>query len=185
MDYSALAEQVRGLGAYKAGVVDLQDVRFDRAFRAMCETNACGNYGKCWMCPPDVGEIEALMARIRAFPGGVLYQTIGELEDSFDIEGMTEAGRRHAQVSQRIQRALPEGLRTLHLTCGGCRMCETCAKASGEPCRFPDRALPSVESYGVDVYNTTRATALKYINGPDTVTYFGLLLFEEDPSCRR
>ena len=34
MDYSALAEQVRGLGAYKAGVVDLQDVRFDRAFRA-------------------------------------------------------------------------------------------------------------------------------------------------------
>ena len=42
MDYSALAEQVRGLGAYKAGVVDLQDVRFDRAFRAMCETNACG-----------------------------------------------------------------------------------------------------------------------------------------------
>ena len=50
MDYSALAEQVRGLGAYKAGVVDLQDVRFDRAFRAMCETNACGNYGKCWMC---------------------------------------------------------------------------------------------------------------------------------------
>lgn len=44
MDYSALAEQVRGLGAYKAGVVDLQDVRFDRAFRAMCETNACGNY---------------------------------------------------------------------------------------------------------------------------------------------
>ena len=60
MDYSALAEQVRGLGAYKAGVVDLQDVRFDRAFRAMCETNACGNYGKCWMCPPDAGDIDAL-----------------------------------------------------------------------------------------------------------------------------
>lgn len=67
MDYSALAEQVRGLGAYKAGVVDLQDVRFDRAFRAMCETNACGNYGKCWMCPPDAGDIDALMNEAQSY----------------------------------------------------------------------------------------------------------------------
>ena len=43
MDYSALAEQVRGLGAYKAGVVEVQDVRFDRAFPSICETNAFVN----------------------------------------------------------------------------------------------------------------------------------------------
>lgn len=185
MNPNELLQLTLDCGAAKAAIIEQSQIVLSAEFRAACERNQCGLYGRCWMCPPDVGEIEALMARIRAFPGGVLYQTIGELEDSFDIEGMTEAGRRHAQVSQRIQRALPEGLRTLHLTCGGCRMCETCAKASGEPCRFPDRALPSVESYGVDVYNTTRTTALKYINGPDTVTYFGLLLFEEDPSCRR
>ena len=90
MDYSALAEQVRGLGAYKAGVVDLQDVRFDRAFRAMCETNACGNYGKCWMCPPDAGDIDALMNEAKSYQKALVYQTVGTLEDSYDFEGMME-----------------------------------------------------------------------------------------------
>ena len=93
MDYSALAEQVRGLGAYKAGVVDLQDVRFDRAFRAMCETNACGNYGKCWMCPPDAGDIDALMNEAKSYQKALVYQTVGTLEDSYDFEGMMEAAR--------------------------------------------------------------------------------------------
>jgi hypothetical protein len=39
--------------------------------------------------------------------------------------------------------------------------------------------LASVESYGVDVYKTTKDTNLKYINGPNTVTFFGLVLFKE------
>ena len=44
--------------------------------------------------------------------------------------------------------------------------------------RFPERALPSVESYGIDVYNTVKGTELKYINGPNTVTYFGMVFFD-------
>ena len=36
-----------------------------------------------------------------------------------------------------------------------------------------------MEAAGVDVYNTTRDTPLKYINGQNTVTYFGLVLFDE------
>ena len=38
----------------------------------------------------------------------------------------------------------------------------------------------SLESCGVDVYNTSRATDLKYINGQNTVTFFGLLLYREE-----
>ena len=38
---------------------------------------------------------------------------------------------------------------------------------------------PSLEGYGVDVYNTTKDTPLKYINGQNTVTYFGMILFSE------
>lgn len=180
MNPNELLQLVLNCGADKAALIQQSSIALSAEFREACARNQCGLYGRCWMCPPDVGDIEVLMAQIRAFPQGVLYQTIGTLEDSFDFEGMTAAGRHHAQVSQRIRAALPAGLRVLHLTCGGCRVCETCAKITGEPCRFPDRALPSVESYGVDVYNTARATDLKYINGADTVTYFGLLLFEED-----
>lgn len=121
MDYSALAEQVRGLGAYKAGVVDLQDVRFDRAFRAMCETNACGNYGKCWMCPPDAGDIDALMNEAQSYQKALVYQTVGTLEDSYDFEGMMEAARLHNELSRALAKwfaTLPFA-KKLHLGAGG------------------------------------------------------------------
>lgn len=173
-------------GADKAQVIARQQIVMSSAFREICESNGCGNYGKCWMCPPDVGEIHALMEEVRRYPYGLLYQTISEIEDSFDIEGMTESGRVHAQVSQKIQKAvLPVlGGEILHLTCGGCRLCATCAKRDGQPCRHPADALPSLESYGIDVYHTAKDTALRYINGENTVTYFGMVLFGECAPCR-
>ena len=131
------------------------------------------------MCPPDVGEIGTLIARLRTFKQGLLYQTISELEDSYDIEGMHEAGTHHIRVSRKIDAAVRPilGDNILHLTCGGCRFCERCSKLDNEPCRFPDKALPSLESYGVDVYSTCKGTDLKYINGQNTVTYFGIVLY--------
>ena len=168
-------------GAVKAACLTGDQVVYSESFRDICRANQCGCYGKCWMCPPDIGEIGGLIARAKAYPRGVLYQTIGALEDSFDIEGMMAAGRRHAGVSSRIQACLSGLLQKpfLHLGCGGCHLCEVCAKRSGEPCRHPGLALPAMEGYGIDVYNTVRSTALKYINGTNTVTYFGLILFSE------
>ena len=150
------------------------------AFREMCEANRCGVYGKCYMCPPDVGPIDALMEKLRGYDKGLMYQTVSPLEDSFDFEGMGEAKRAFTQVSQRLLTALQPKLEgALHLSGGGCGLCETCAKVTQEPCRHPDRALASLESYGMDVYNTARNAGLKYVNGANTVTYFGMVLYKE------
>lgn len=80
------------------------------------------------------------------------------------------------RLSQRIGKLVKV---PLHLTCGGCHLCKVCTKPEGRPCRHPDLALPSMEGYGVDVYRTARNTSLKYINGANTVTYFGMLFFKE------
>lgn len=180
MNQEQMLQMVLDCGATKAAIIEQSQIILSAEFRAACEMNSCGVFGRCWMCPPDVGPIDELMDSVRSFPRGVWYQTIGEIEDSFDFEGMTAVSDNHAMLSQRILKATPKDQRTLHLTCGGCHVCARCAKLDDEPCRFPERALPSVESYGVDVYNTTRGTDLKYINGANTVTYFGLLLFEEE-----
>ena len=176
-----LKTRVRGLGAYKAGVVDLQDVRFDRAFRAMCETNACGNYGKCWMCPPDAGDIDALMNEAQSYQKALVYQTVGTLEDSYDFEGMMEAARLHNELSRALAKwfaTLPFA-KKLHLGAGGCHMCGVCAKRTNEPCRHPELAMPSLETYGINVSELAASSGMKYINGQNTVTYFGALLFCE------
>lgn len=181
MDLRKLTDAAVACGAAKATMIDQSQIVLSAEFRRICESNQCGGYGKCWMCPPYIGPVEELMAKVRSYPRALLYQTIYEIEDSYDIEGMFEAGANHAQVSQRLQTEMASiiGKPILHLTCGGCHLCPTCAKRSEEPCRFPDKALPSLEGYGVDVYNTTKDTPLKYINGQNTVTYFGMILFSE------
>lgn len=167
-------------GADKAEYIPAKDIILSAEFRKICQSNSCGLYGMCYMCPPDVGDIEELMDKVKQFPGGVLYQNIYPLDDSFDYEGMVEAANRHFAISCKLQKAIAgrnEG-KVLHLTKGGCGYCKRCAKEEGFPCRFPEKALPSLEAYGIDVYNTSKATSLKYINGKNTVTYFGLVLME-------
>lgn len=168
-------------GAAKAALIPQSKIILNAAFRDICAGNACGNYGKCYTCPPQIGDIHELMEKVRQFPHGLLYQTIAPLEDSFDFEGMMDAGKEHAQVSQRIQRAVTSLLRKpfLHLAAGGCHLCDTCAKRQDLPCRNPSLVLPPLEGYGVDVYQTTLSTDLRYINGANTVTFFGMVLFTE------
>lgn len=181
MDFGhKLEEAVCACGAFKAAWIPIEKIVLDPQFREACKSNSCGRYGRCYQCPPDIGEVTELIARVKTYPHAVIYQSVAQIEDSFDFEGMMDAARDHMQLSQRIQKQmkamLPEGF--LHLS-SGCRLCERCAKEQGMPCRHPQEALPAMEGYGVDVFKTSAGTDLNYINGQNTVTYFGLVLFGE------
>ena len=56
-----LSDKAIALGAYKASVIPVSEIKTDVAFRDMCKANMCGKYGRCYTCPPDVGEIEELI----------------------------------------------------------------------------------------------------------------------------
>lgn len=165
-------------GVKKATIICTEDIIVSSAFRDICASNSCGKFGKCWMCPPDIGSIDELMAQLKRYRSGLLYQTIYNIEDSFDIEGMGNAAVLHARVSQLVNDAVKPLLPgCLHLSCGGCNLCNRCAKLDDQPCRMPDKALPPMEGYGIDVYQTVKPTNLKYTNGQNTVTFFGIVLF--------
>ena len=167
------------LGALRARVIEVSAVETDASFRTLCESNACGLYGKCWACPPDIGQIHVLMASLRTYSHVLVYQTVGQLEDSYDFEGMTRAGQLHNVLAQSL-RAVFAGAgieNVLHLGSGGCRVCPVCAKRTGEPCRHPDMAMSSLEAYGIHVSRLAQAADMKYINGSNTVTYFGAVFF--------
>ena len=168
-------------GATKATVISTSDIVLSEKFYDICASNSCGKFGHGWVCPPDSGDIFTLMDKVRSYSNGILYQTIVDIEDSFDIEGMSEGAKLHAQLSQKIRKNVEPllGDDTMHLSCGGCNLCTKCSKIDNEPCRHPDMALLSMECCGIDVYNTTKPTDLKYINGQNTVTFFGLVLFNE------
>lgn len=177
-----IIEKVIDLGAFKASVISAEDIKTDKMFRDLCEANACGMYGKCYMCPPDIGDIDFLMAKLRDYRSALIYQTVTALEDSFDFEGMTEARIEANRIALKLRSVFDEvGIKNvLHLSAGACGICETCAKRTGEPCRCPDLAMASLEAYGINVNELAKSAGIKYINGQDTVTYFGAVLFTPD-----
>lgn len=177
--FARLEALATGLGAYRAKVIPVDNVETDVSFRELCAKNVCGNYGKCWTCPPDVGDIDALIAKLRSFEYILVYQYVGTLEDSFDFEGMMDAALKHNELTAAVRAACEkEPFRDrLYLCAGGCRICPVCAKKTGEPCRHPGEALASLEAYGVNVSRLAAAADMKYINGQNTVTYFSGVLF--------
>lgn len=180
METNELLQIILQCGAASAAPICASALVLSAEFRAICEQNACGSFGRCWACPPHIGPVEDWMARIRACGEGVLYQSVAPLEDSFDFEGMMAAAHAHAKLGRRIEKALEkDGGAYLHLGAGGCHLCRKCTAPKGRPCRHPDKALPPLEGCGVDVYQAAKAAGLKYINGPNTVTYFGLVLKKE------
>ncbi|MEG2709846.1 MAG: DUF2284 domain-containing protein [Clostridia bacterium] len=180
-----ILQRAMALGAKRASALDVAAIPLDRMFRDVCATNTCGRYGRCYMCPPDVGDIEDLMAKVRAYRRAVLFQTVRPLEDSFDIEGMQDAAKAHGALCRALRVAcegmMPEPF--LVLGSGGCGRCDTCAKVEHLPCRFPGDALSSLEGYGVNVYQAACNAGLPYINGQNTVTYFGLVLYGQAPGA--
>lgn len=170
-----LSQELARLGAAGTAVVPVSALRFDLSFRRVCETGACGMYGRCWTCPPEIGEAEALIAQAKTYRRALVYRTTGVLEDSFDIEGMLAAGEAHNRLAQELRRRTA-GERVLHLGAGGCRRCPLCAKVEGKPCRHPAEAMASLEGYCVDVTALAAACGMPYHAGAGTVTYFGAML---------
>lgn len=141
--------------------------------------NTCGKYGKCWTCPPEVGEIDEMIKSLSAYKGAIVYQLVSPLEDSFDFEGMVKAKKDFFALEMRVVKAIRAIMQKeyLHLGAGGCGVCPRCTKEDDLPCRHPDLAIVSLEAYGVNVSLLAKASGLKYINGPNTVTYFGAIFY--------
>lgn len=174
----SLTQHLIDWGADRVAIIPVDEMVFDAEFRKACEANRCGIYGKCWMCPPDVGNIHILIERARQYKNALVYQTISPLEDSYDIEGMEAAAKRHSKLTIRLQKQTKnETYPHLHLGAGGCHVCERCAKLEELPCRCPELALPSLEGYGVNVSTLASIAGMKYTNGVNTVTYFGAMLY--------
>lgn len=181
MNLKQLTEELIALGADHVGLVPVAEISFEPDFRTLCTRNACGMYGRSWMCPPEVGEIHSLIEEARQYETAIVFQTIDTLKDSYDFEGMMAAGARMNRLLRAIQQKLPPNPAALLLGAGGCRFCERCAKLDGVPCRFPSKALASLEAYGVNVSLLAPQAGMRYTNGTNTVTYFGAVLIGAAP----
>lgn len=177
---SKLIKDACALNATHASIVEVSNITFNEDFRKLCEQNSCGSYNTNWMCPPAVGAVHDLRERVSEFKQGLLLQTVHSIEDSFDWEGMLEGKANHTKIFRKILEWMENKYdfrEILPLNAGCCTYCEKCAYIVGKECRFPDKAVSSLEANGIDVMALVKAMGIPYNNGENTVSYIALILF--------
>jgi len=178
-----LMSLVKSLGVNELAIIAGEDIQFNKDFRLSCEQNSCGNYHKNWMCPPAVGSIDELTEKALKYKQGLLFQTVYQLEDSFDYEGMLKGIEEHTKILRKVLDNIKStGVfkEILPLNVGPCTYCGGCVFLEGKDCRFPEEAVSSVEAYGIDVLALEKSCGMSYNNGKNTSSCISLILFNLD-----
>ncbi len=147
------------------------------AVREMCAADRCGCYGRNWACPPGCGSLNHISERLLRYHSGLLVQTTGALRDDFDIETMDAISGTHRvhflNLARQARLLAPD---CLPLSAGPCLVCRKCTYPN-RPCRFPTKAISSMEAYGLLVSDICIRSGLQYNYGPKTLTYTSCILF--------
>lgn len=162
-----LAAQANRLGFAFARVIDAADIAVESWVRLKCRFG-CDRYGKSLTCPPSSPDEEKMLAVISGYhhallvqsepPSALFHERLLALERSFFLGGYHEA---------------------LAFGAGPCPVCPSCPEDGR--CRFPEKARPSLEACGVDVYETARRAGLcltPVSHRQGYVKYVGLVLFD-------
>lgn len=147
--------------------------------RDMCAADKCGVYGRSWACPPACGSLDRCSREIASYSGGILVQTVGALNDEFDLYGIAETQRLHKKSFETLVRQV-RLLTTdcLPLSAGTCTRCEVCTYPD-KPCRFPTKRLSSMEAYGLLVSEVCNASGLPYYRGEKTISFTSCILIND------
>ena len=147
--------------------MDPKKLEFLPEVRSMCAADKCHHYGKTWSCPPACGSLEEWKEKSSRYSKGLLLQTIGDREDSYDIEAMMEAADTNkAQVEAFAKQIRAAGADVLLMSAGTCTRCQQCTYPDA-PCRFPDMMFPSMEACGLFVSKICTDNVVAYNYGDE------------------
>ncbi len=175
LDIKALAKQS---GFTVAEDLDVSTLEFMPEVRAMCAADRCQSYNRSWSCPPGCGPVEDAAARAAQYDRGVLLQTVGDREDSFDFEAMFEVAKQNRQHFDDLMMRLKDtDVDLFPMSAGTCDRCEKCTYPDA-PCRFPDLVYPSMEAYGLFVSKVCSDNNVPYYYGNDKIAYTCCILYK-------
>jgi predicted metal-binding protein len=146
--------------------IDLKEYirRYRDADKFIVYCKACNRYNACWACPPFDFDIAVELSR---------YKTAWIIGTKIDLND--DVVEKHKgwdlctpltyRIIEEVRLTLDErllGLEKKHpggraFFAGTCHLCaaDRCTRIEGNPCVFPGRVRPSLESFGFDVSQTS------------------------------
>jgi predicted metal-binding protein len=177
MIFQQIEERISELPLYCWHFFAPEQLEFSQRIRWICQ-NECPMYGKSWACPPAVGEVETCKAKCLAHQNCLMIATMAEVEDITNIDETLATRPDHEAVTNDVKAILEDlGLTPYVLSTEACAFCQRCAYLDGEPCRFPEKMHPCVESHGINVVPVMEEAGLEFQFGQNIVTWVSLLFF--------
>ena len=163
--YSKYIKKAQGLGAKEAKIIAARSIVVSEWVRLKCQFG-CSEYGISLTCPPRSPAPEQTRKILKDYKFGMLLH----------FDGQVDIGRIVVKLERQI--FLDGYYKALGLKAGPCMICKRCTLKF---CRFSERARPSMEACGIDVYATARAHGfpIEVLRATDCRgNYYGLVLIE-------
>jgi len=162
-------ELSKTLGATDAKLIKSSDIIVRDWVRIKCQYG-CGGYGNCLTCPPYSPKPEETRKILNNYTWAILLKFIPKPID-FDWKTIHE-------ITAKLEREIffQGYYSAFGFACGPCPYCETC---NLKECVHPNKARPSMEASGIDVYATVRTAGyeIKVLRSEkEQPTYFSLVL---------
>jgi predicted metal-binding protein len=154
-------------GVKKAMAVSPRDVETAGWVRLKCQYG-CEGYGQSLTCPPFTPTPEQMRDILDSYKRAILIH--------FDPEADTKS------IIVKLERLifLSGAWKAFGLGAGPCYFCRECALTSGQ-CRHAERARPSMEACGIDVFSTAHKAGFDIEvvrTRSQCPNYFGLILVD-------
>jgi len=197
MELRQLVASARRLGATDAKIVGTEDIVVDKRVRLKCAIPVCADYGRHLLCPPNVMSVDEFSGIVRLYRRAVILQVEADVDSSDKsrehlnkhvckgLEISTKTANWEKKLHRLVNRvetlAFKQGFYlAAGLIGGNCCLCRQCVvPQSGEPCRHPFEARPSMEAMGIDVVKTCEKAGLPLnLSSKKKVRWTGLVLLD-------
>ena len=177
MNRELLDQKLAELPLYIYDHLDLEELEFSSRIRWICE-NECPMYGKSWACPPGVGTVDYCQKKCLSYKNCLMISTIVEVADITNIDETLATRPDHEAVTNEVRDIMRQlGEEPYILSTEACTLCQRCAILDGEPCRFPEKMHPCVESHGINVVDVLEQRGLEFQFGANVVTWISLMFY--------
>ena len=177
MDFEKIEQGLSELPLYFYGYIDPASLEFSDRIRYICSAE-CPMYNRTWACPPAVGEVAQCRDKCHSYGHCLLIGTITEVSDITNIEETLKTRPAHEEITNLVRDLFREqGTEPYILSTEACNICDRCAWLDGQPCRYPDRMHPCVESHGINLIPTLEENGLEFQYGENIVTWYSMLFF--------
>lgn len=162
--YTRYIDKAKDMGAKDAKVISTKTIVTAEWVRLKCQFG-CDGFGGRLTCPPYSPAPEQTRQMIAHYEYGLLFHG----DEYTDI--------RHIVSTLEREVFLDGYHKAFGMGAGPCNLCDRCPKS----CSYPERARPSMEACGIDVFSTVRANGFPIEvlkNGTCKGNYYGVILIE-------